>query len=225
MKITVFNGSPSAEQSNTNVIVEAFLKGARLGGAEIENIFLIEKNIEHCKGCFSCWFKTPGKCVFNDDMEQLLNKYKNSDIVCFATPVYTWNMTAVMKNFVDRLVSLKSPILVQQNGNFDLEDSIPKTQQFIVISNSGFPGNNNFTTMKEIFKYCNPILEIYRNCGRLLKSKDEKVRMVVNDYLKYVKQAGYEIVTQDKISYDTRENLEKDLISLDEYIKLLGMQK
>lgn len=144
MKITVFNDSPSAEQSNTNVIVEAFLKGARLGGDETENIFLIEKNIEHCKGCFSCWFKTPG--------------------------------------------------------------------------------NNNFTTMKEIFKYCNPILEIYRNCRRLLKSKDEKVKMIVNDYLKYVKQAGYEIVTQDKISYDTRVNLEKNLISLDEYINLLGMQ-
>ncbi|CAH2213448.1 flavodoxin family protein [Tepidibacter aestuarii] len=223
MKIIVFNGSPSAGQSNTNVIVEAFLEGARLGGAETQNIFLIEKNIEHCKGCFYCWFKMPGKCVFNDDMEQLLNKYKDSDIVCFATPVYTWNMTAAMKNFVDRLVSLKSPILMQQNGNFNLEDSIPKTQQFIVISNSGFPGDNNFNTMKEIFKYCNPILEIYRNCGKLLKNKDEKIKIIVNDYLKYVKQSGYEIVTKNKISYDTRVNLEKDLVSLDEYIKLLGM--
>jgi multimeric flavodoxin WrbA len=223
MKITAFNGSPAAAESNTNVIVEAFLEGARSAGAETENIFLISKNIHHCMGCFSCWFKTPGKCFMDDEMQELLDKYRKSDIVCFATPVYTWNVTAALKNFVDRLVPLKSPILVNQNDSFDLEDSIPKTQQFVVIANSGFPGGNNFETMREVFKSCNPILEIYRNCGRLLRIKDEKIKQIVDDYLEYVKQAGYEITTQGKISEDTRINLEKDLMPISEYVKFLGM--
>lgn len=51
--------------------------------------------------------------------------------------------------------------------NFDLADYKPKTQQFMVISNCGFPGNNNFETMKAVFAPCNPVLEIYRNCGKL----------------------------------------------------------
>ncbi|MGX4601321.1 flavodoxin family protein [Faecalimicrobium sp. JNUCC 81] len=223
MKIITFNGSPSGSNSNTNIIVEAFLEGARRGGAETENIFLIDKDVKHCKGCFTCWFKTPGKCVYKDDMEELINKYMESDIVCFASPVYTWNMTAVLKNFVDRLVPLKSPILMKQNGNFDLENSILKTQQFMVICNSGFPGENNFGTMKEVFKSCNPTLEIYRNCGRLLKSKDEKIKKIVDDYLEYVKQAGYEMATKKVVYEDVKMNLEKDLISLEEYIKYLGM--
>lgn len=223
MKIITFNGSPSGRNSNTNIIVEAFLEGARRGGAETEKIFLIDKDVKHCKGCFTCWFKTPGKCVYKDDMEELINKYMESDIVCFASPVYTWNMTAVLKNFVDRLVPLKSPILMQQNGNFDLENSILKTQQFMVICNSGFPGENNFGTMKEVFKSCNPTLEIYRNCGRLLKSKDEKIKKIVDDYLEYVKQAGYEMATKKVVSEDIKMNLEKDLISLEEYIKFLEM--
>ena len=222
-KVIVFNGSPAASESNTNVIVQAFLKGARLAGAETENVFLIDKNINHCRGCFTCWFKTPGKCIYNDDMKELINKYNNADIVCFGTPVYTWNMTASLKNFVDRLAPLKSPIATNENGNFDLKDSIEKTQKFVVISNCGFPGENNFHTMKEVFKSCNPVLEIYRNSGKLLKSKDEKIKNIVKDYLEYVKQAGYELVKEGKVSEITKSNLSKDLVSQQEYLKYIGM--
>ena len=223
MKFVVFNGSPAAAGSNTNVIAQAFLSGAKRAGAETENIFIIEKTIGHCKGCFSCWFKTPGECVLQDDMQGLLEKYNSANVVCFASPVYTWNVTAALKNFVDRLIPLKSPLIVNKNDIFDLADSVSKTQQFMVISNCGFPGNNNFETLKVIFASCNPVLEIYRNCGRLLKSKDEKVKSTVDNYLKVVEQAGYEMATQNSISEETEAGLQKELMSIPEYLKYLGM--
>ena len=223
MKFIVFNGSPAASGSSTHVIARAFLSGAKRAGAETENIFLIKKNIGHCQGCFSCWFKTPGKCVLEDDMQGLLEKYNSAEVVCFASPVYTWNMTAALKNFVDRLVPLKSPLLVNKNDNFDLADSAPKTQQFMVISNCGFPGNNNFKTMKVIFESCHPVLEIYRNCGKLLKSKDEKIKRLVDDYLQVVEQAGYEMATENSISEVTKTGLQKELMSVTEYVNYIRM--
>jgi multimeric flavodoxin WrbA len=223
MKFIVFNGSPAGANSNTNVIAEAFLNGANRAGADTENVFLIDKNIGHCKGCFACWFKTPGKCVMQDDMTELLDKYNAADVVCFASPVYTWNVTAALKNFADRLVPLKRPLIVNSGENFDLADSKPKTQQFVVISNCGFPGNNNFETMKVVFASCNPVLEIYRNCGKLLKSKDEKIKAIVNEYLRGVKQAGYEMATLNCVSDETKSKLEMQLMSIPDYVKYIGM--
>lgn len=223
MKFIIFNGSPAGINSSTNVIGEAFLRGAKRGGADTENVFLIDKNIEHCKGCFTCWFRTPGKCIMEDDMKKLLLKYTDADVVCFATPVYTWNMTAALKNFVDRLAPLKSPLIIQQDENFDLLDTKPKTQKFVVISNSGFPGNNNFETMKAVFSSCNPTLEIYRNCGKLLKSKDNNIKQIVGQYLDSVELAGFEMATQGVVSDETKQKLDMPLMEIQQYVKYLGM--
>lgn len=223
MKVTVFNGSPAGANSATNVIATSFLKGASEAGAQTENIYLKDYNIFQCQGCFACWFQTPGKCVLSDDMEQLLKCYNESDLVCFATPVYTWNMTALLKNFVDRLVPLKCPHIIENQGSFDLQDSQVKIQKFVVLSNCGFPGENNFDVMKAAVACCNPSLEIYRNCGKLLKSKEPSVSKMVDSWLQSVEQAGKEMVLQGKISDDTETTLNMPLMSINDYITFLGM--
>ncbi|SHJ86696.1 flavodoxin family protein [Propionispora hippei] len=222
MKITAFNGSPRAEQSTTNIIVQKFLEGAKLAGAEVDNVFLINKNINHCTGCFSCWFKTPGQCVFNDDMKELLEKYMSSDIICFATPVYSWNMTAALKNFVDRLIPLRHPVTTKNDGHYDMELRV-KFPEAIVISNCGFPGVKNFETIKEVFKSCNPALEIYRNCGTLLRTRDPEIKTVVDEYLEYVKKAGFELVTSNQVSDNTKCKLQMEISSPEEYVKMMNI--
>ena len=223
MKFIIFNGSPAGAASHTQVIGSAFLAGAQRAGAQVETVFLAEKQINFCRGCFTCWFQTPGRCVFSDDMTELLQKYRTADVVCFATPVYTWNMTANLKAFVDRLAPLKSPIILQQNDAFDLADTQAKTQKFVVISNCGFPGNHNLDTMKAIMSSCNPCLEIYRNCGKLLKSRQEAVRLTVDKYLGVVEAAGFELASRGEVGEQTKRSLNMELMSEADYIKYLGM--
>lgn len=223
MKFIIFNGSPSGKNGSTSIMGNAFLKGAEKAGAQVEHVFLSEKNIGYCKGCFTCWFQTPGTCVMKDDMEELMEKYRQADVVCFATPVFTWNMTANLKAFVDRLAPLKSPLIVRREDDFDLADAVPKTQKFVIISNCGFPGKNNFEALKQVVASCNPVLEIYRNCGKLLKSKDEQVQRKVGQYLEAVEQAGYEMAASGEVSEKTRKSLEMELMPVQEYVRYLGM--
>jgi len=70
MKITAFNGSPRGASGNTNVMVTAFLKGAVAAGAEVENIFLANKEINHCKAC-NQYLSSGGKHSIDDDFYSL----------------------------------------------------------------------------------------------------------------------------------------------------------
>ncbi len=223
MKFVAFNGSPSGKTSATGHIIEAFLNGARRSGAEACCYHLCEYNIEQCRGCFSCWFRSPGRCVLKDDMLQLLYAYQSADVVCFGSPVYSWNMTALLKNFVDRLVPLKSPLLMQKDGHFDMEDSQKRKQRYVTISNCGFPGENNFDIIRAAFSICNPALEIYRNCGKLLVSKQPDAQDIVYQYLAVVEQAGYEFASAGVVSKETLAQLDSPLMSTTDYMKFLGM--
>lgn len=222
MKITVFNASPGGQTSNTEMITSAFLKGAKEKEAQVETVYLKDYNINHCTGCFECWFKNPGKCIFNDDMAMLMDKYMSSDIVVYGTPLYGWTLTAYLKNFIDRLIPMHSPILQNNSGNFDLEKT-NEPPKVITVCNCGFPGDNNFDIVKPYFKIASPILEIYRNCGKALKSNDENVKVKVEIYLNNVREAGKLIAEKKEVTDRIINNINAPLMSIPAYVKLLGM--
>ncbi len=92
-------GSPR-QGGNTDILVDQVLTGAEEMGALIEKVILNKLNINPCQACNSC-YKT-GKCMHNDDMEELLEKMEDSDIWVLGTPVYWWGPTAQFKAFLDR---------------------------------------------------------------------------------------------------------------------------
>ena len=99
MKILAINGSHRVGQ-NTGALLQMALDEAATLGAETELVDLAELDIEFCAGCNKCLFKP--MCSINDDMNDLKQKMLEADGIILGSPDYFSNVTARMKNFIDR---------------------------------------------------------------------------------------------------------------------------
>jgi multimeric flavodoxin WrbA len=226
MKITVFNGSPHGEKGNTHFMVQALAEGMQKAGAEVENIFLSQKAIAPCKGCFTCWLKTPGKCVIADDMSELLAKFSSSDILGFATPLYVDNVTGLMKNFMDRMIPiLDARFEKDASGECFHKTRLTKIPKLMVISNSGFPEPVHFQVLSLLFKriarnmQSELIAEIYRPGGAILANHPFILKPFIYEYRNLLVKAGEKIAKNLKLSPETIAALQKPIISDEQYIK------
>lgn len=219
MRVTVFNGSPRGRASNSHRIIEPLLEGARQAGAQTEEVFLVERNIEYCRGCFGCWTKTPGQCVIDDEMHELLELYLESDYVGLATPVYSMYMTALLKNFTDRLLPLATPhIHWAGDGSFYHKGRFRKYPRTFYVVNSGFPGKHNFDLFKAVAAIQSPVLQIYRNSGEVLSDAFAARIPAVAAFYDALRDAGREMVTSGRVSDETVSRLHAELISEEDYM-------
>lgn len=106
MKVVAFMGSPKKE-GNTATLLNQFLNGIKESGenVDVKNIYLKENKISPCMACNYC--KREGKCIQNDDMQNLYEVFKEADFLVFATPIYWWSMSAQLKTFIDRTYALR----------------------------------------------------------------------------------------------------------------------
>ena len=87
--------------------VDAVLAGARERGAETNKIYLIDQHVEYCRNCRSCTQEESpvrGSCAIHDDMEALLTEIHRADAVVLGSPVNYYNVTAVFRTFLERLL-------------------------------------------------------------------------------------------------------------------------
>lgn len=104
MKIMAVLGSPNKE-GNTGTLLAQYLKGVQENheDAEITNLFLQGKEIQGCQGCYACKTDKVDNCAIQDDMHEYYAKIENADVIVLASPIYVFNMTALMKAFLERL--------------------------------------------------------------------------------------------------------------------------
>lgn len=91
---------------HTAALMDAFLKGVRENGGDVEWVHAGAMHIMGCKGCDAC-AETPGHvCVLRDDFPPVMEKVRASDTIVFASPVYFGNFNTTMKAILDRMYCL-----------------------------------------------------------------------------------------------------------------------
>ena len=103
-KILTIFGSPHDKNSNTRALVADFVENIENEGVPIEHemISLGKKEIKPCIGCWNCTKQKP--CPLSDDhLYYIKEAMINCDMLIFASPVYTNQVTAQMKSLIDRL--------------------------------------------------------------------------------------------------------------------------
>jgi putative NADPH-quinone reductase len=120
--------------------VEAVLAGAREKGAETKTFHLREQHIEFCTNCRKC-MQAPGedwgKCVQKDDLEKILAEIKVADALVLGSPVNCYNVTAIFRRWMERLVG---------SGFWPWGQPAPKARQkkpslrAVLVASSAMPG-------------------------------------------------------------------------------------
>jgi len=108
MKILAINGSHRGDKGSTQYLIDLLAEGARSEGADFETVVLARKKINRCLGCFKC--EEEGhllRCVFEekDDVQDIFQQMREADLIIYATPVYIFTMTSLLKMFLERFMS------------------------------------------------------------------------------------------------------------------------
>jgi hypothetical protein len=236
MKIAVINGSPKGRDGITNLMVTSFLKGAEQAGAETVNILLAEKQINHCRGCFSCWLVTPEKCVIqDDDMAGIVSQTEGAEVVVLATPLKYANISSMLKVFIERMLIFANPyILTDQAGETRHPKKAPEAEssfyraKFVAIACGGLGQRGHFQVLSHwmerlaLNNLTEVVGEIYAPQGLLLANPADELKPLVDNYLQLLEKAGSEIVSDGRLSEETAKGLEQNLIPEDIYLQQIN---
>ena len=98
--VLVINGTIRGN-GNTDILVNRLVEGANNAGIHIKHTQLRKKEIANCVGCFHC--VEDSTCGLKDDMTDIRHDINRAELMIFASPLYWWGVTGLMKTFIDRL--------------------------------------------------------------------------------------------------------------------------
>jgi multimeric flavodoxin WrbA len=108
MKLLAINGSYRGDKGHTRYLLDRLFQGAQEAGAECEIITLAKYKINRCLACDQCHESAHYlQCAYQgrDDVAAIFGKMAQADIIVYATPVYIFGISGLLKTFLDRMYS------------------------------------------------------------------------------------------------------------------------
>jgi hypothetical protein len=134
MKTVFFKGSPPAGRDLLcNRAAAAVMAIMKARDWEVKAFALAGMDIKACRGCFSCWAKTPGRCVIEDDEETILRAWTTADLVILLTPVTFGGYAPELKKAMDRIIPVLLPFFIQIKGKAHHPQRYPRRRRLLAI--------------------------------------------------------------------------------------------
>lgn len=217
MNVLAINGSPHMDKGNTAKILNPFLEGLKEAGANVELLYTAKLNIEPCSGDLSCWFVNPGTCAKDDDMQTILPKIKDADVIVWASPVYYAGITGPLKILMDR--QLPAYILGQPRS---------KNQKAVLVSTCSAWEISMFDPLlvqmraiydrpQEGFEFAGALLRPMAD-GMNEMIKAGETRLIEGIY-RAAREAGHQLAREGRISEDIEKAVNRELMPRDAYYK------
>ena len=228
MKILAINGSYRGDKGQTNALLEVLLSGAREAGADCEVVALAKHKINRCLGCDTCHTAEHYlKCVYSDkdDAAAVFEKIATADLVVYATPVYVFGISSLLKTFIDRFYSTSdvNQFRVTKSGLFfhHIDEKVCSKPfvSLICCDNLDYemPVNTrDYFRIYSRFMDADHVGELIRNGGRLIgrgqgQNAANRFARIADVYAAY-KQAGRELVTDRRIHASTQKKANQEII-------------
>lgn len=130
MKVTILNGI-----INDNYLELEDRLTTLVGNSnhDIKLFKLRKMDITYCIGCWDCWVKTPGECVFQDDQTEILKTIVHSNVVIFLSPIIMGYTSSLLKKTHDRLIPLVHPYISMSKGESHHIRRYPKLPRIATV--------------------------------------------------------------------------------------------
>jgi multimeric flavodoxin WrbA len=196
MKVLGIMGSPR-RQSNTEILLDKALEGAREAGAEVEKVLVSKLKISPCLEIYAC--RKDGNCAIKDDMQSLYKKLLEADHVILASPMFFYGITSQAKAVVDRCQALWVRKHVLGMGKEDKRE-----RRGVFISVGATRGTKLFDGAVLTVKYFFDAIGVKYSGDLLVKGIDNKAQIKEHPTaLEDAFRLGQELVRPDKIGVET----------------------
>lgn len=228
MKLLAINGSYRGDKGHTRYLLDLLFQGAREAGAECGVVTLASHKVNRCLSCDQCHQNEHSlQCAYHDkdDVAAIFAEMAQSNILVYATPVYVFGVSGLLKTFIDRMYSTSdvNELQVTKSGLlFHHVDHSICSKPFVSLiccdnleDEMPLNARSYFRTFSR-FMDAPHVGELVRNGGKLARygrdlerrKRFPRLEQVYNAYV----QAGRELVHEGRIRPATQRTASQELI-------------
>ena len=228
MRIIAINGSHRGDKGHTRFLIDKLFQGATVAGAECEVVTLAKLKINRCLSCGQCHTEENHlRCVHDgeDDVRAVFQRMAEADLIIYATPVYVFTLSGLLKTFIDRMYATGDVFdlrLTESGLLFHHIDHAICSKPFVTLVCCD---NLEIETPKNVLSYFRTFSKfmdapqvgvLVRNAGRLsghgkAPELEKKVPKIFDVYAAY-EQAGRELATEGRIQRATQRRANQEIV-------------